>query len=101
LRRRRSASTVPSEPTALAFTDDSAPAATRRRNAPAATLPRPGTAPEASGAAAPPSQSARRATGHREHHVTQDYSYVHKDLITVAFVGAVVIAFIIAMSFSV
>jgi hypothetical protein len=77
------------------------PRRTRRRNPPAATLPRPGVAPEANGAAPAAAHTARRAVGHREHHVTQDYSYVHKDLITVAFVGVVVIAFIIAMSFSV
>jgi hypothetical protein len=48
-------------------------------------------------------QDVRRAsriqTGHREHHVTTDYGYVHRDLITVAFVGVIVIGFIVAMSF--
>lgn len=46
-------------------------------------------------------QQPRRAAtfGQRTHHVTNDYSYVHRDLITVAVVGALVIAFIVAMSF--
>jgi len=48
-------------------------------------------------------QDARRASsiqvGHREHHVTTDYGYVHRDLITVACVGVVVIGFIVGMSF--
>ena len=39
------------------------------------------------------------ALGHRQHHVTRDYSYVHRDLITVAAIGVVVIGFIIGMSF--
>ena len=79
----------------------------RRRPAPAASLPRPG-APEGDAFAGTPlaasERAARRrattpAAHHREHHVTRDYSYVHKDLLTVAGVGAVVIAFIVAMSF--
>jgi len=77
------------------------PRRTRRRNAPPAALPRPSAAPETGVDSQVASRTARRASGHREHHVTQDYSYVHKDLVTVAFVGAVVIAFIIAMSFRV
>jgi len=36
---------------------------------------------------------------HREHHVTKDYSYVHKDLIAVAVVSTVALAFIVGMSF--
>ena len=36
---------------------------------------------------------------HREHHVTKDYSHVHKDLLTVLGVGIVVLAFIFGMSF--
>jgi hypothetical protein len=31
--------------------------------------------------------------------VTKDYSYIHKDLLTVAVVGTAVIGFIVAMSF--
>ncbi len=76
------------------------PRRTRRRSAPAVALPRPVAGPDSNGAAPAASSTARRVVSHREHHVTQDYSYVHKDLITVAFVGVVVIAFIIAMSFS-
>ena len=33
------------------------------------------------------------------HHVTTDYSYIHRDLLVAAVVGAVVIAFIVGMSF--
>jgi hypothetical protein len=36
---------------------------------------------------------------HRAHHVTTDYSHVHRDLISVAIIGVFVIAFIVAMSF--
>ena len=73
------------------------PRRTRRRNVPAASLPRPAVAgledtPEARSA-------ARVQLGHRQHHVLTDYSYVHKDLLTVAVVGIVVIAFIVGMSF--
>jgi hypothetical protein len=41
----------------------------------------------------------RHATRPREHHVTNDYSYVHKDLLTIAVVGVIVVAFILGMSF--
>jgi hypothetical protein len=74
----------------------------RRRSSPASTLPRPVAAPEGDqpAAAAAARASARRtAVHHRQHHVTRDYGHVHKDLITVAVVGSVVIAFIVAMSF--
>jgi hypothetical protein len=71
----------------------------RRSAAPAATLPRP-----ASGGAAPtgstsPARIPASARHHREHHVTTDYSYVRKDLVVIGAVGAVVLAFIVAMSF--
>ncbi|HEY5475624.1 MAG TPA: hypothetical protein VIK11_02815 [Tepidiformaceae bacterium] len=73
------------------------PRRTRRRNVPAASLPRPATGGMEEGL------DARRASsiqvGHREHHVTTDYGYVHRDLITVACVGVVVIGFIVGMSF--
>jgi hypothetical protein len=36
---------------------------------------------------------------HREHHVTKDYSHVHKDLVTVLGIGIVVLAFIFGMSY--
>ena len=42
---------------------------------------------------------SRRSIGGRAHHVTTDYSYVHRDLLTVAAIGAVVVAFIVGMSF--
>ena len=77
----------------------------RRRVAPAAALPRPEATPEAAFARTPLSAASRRrapaapAAHHRQHHVNRDYSYVHKDLLTVAGVGAVVIGFIVAMSF--
>ena len=43
--------------------------------------------------------ATRRTTAHRQHHVTTDYGYIHKDLLTVAGVGVVVIGFIVGMSF--
>jgi hypothetical protein len=98
------------------------PRRARRRAAPATTLPRPvpGQEPEAAideatalDTASPTTvsnpveaararRSARRTVApshHRTHHVTTDYSHVHRDLITVCFVGVAVIAFIVAMSF--
>lgn len=40
----------------------------------------------------------RSATfGQRTHHVTTDYSYVHKDLVTIAAVSVITLAFILAM----
>jgi hypothetical protein len=36
---------------------------------------------------------------HREHHVTRDYGHVHRDLLTVAVVGVIVVGFVVAMSF--
>lgn len=79
----------------------------RRRVVTAAPLPRPnsvetlpGEAPEARAAA--PTASVRRAPRRpqqREHHVTTDYGYVHRDLILVGVIGALTIAFIVAMSF--
>jgi hypothetical protein len=70
--------------------------ARRRAAAPATGLPRP--VATASGRTAPAERSAATLR-HREHHVTTDYSYVHKDLILVASVGSVVLAFIVGMSF--
>lgn len=73
------------------------PRRTRRRTAPAAGLPRPvaGGVEETSGVRGP----GRTQIGHRQHHVLTDYGYVHRDLLTVAGVGVVVIAFIVGMSF--
>jgi hypothetical protein len=75
------------------------PRRTRRRTPPAQSLPRPVGGGDLNGASPDSARTARRATGHREHHVTQDYSYIHKDLITVAAVGAIVLAFVVALSF--
>lgn len=73
------------------------PRRTRRRNVPAASLPRPST--EGTEETAGTGSAGSVQTGHRQHHVTTDYSYIHRDLITVAVVGLVVVAFIIGMSF--
>ena len=77
------------------------PRRTRRRVASSpSTLPRPVADSEA--AESDRSRQVRRnaaAIHHREHHVTKDYSHVHKDLVTVAVVGSVVLAFIVGMSF--
>lgn len=80
------------------------PRRTRRRAVTASPLPRPSTAPPLEPeeqAATPASVRASRRAGvhHREHHVTKDYSYVHRDLLTVLFIGIVTIAFIVGMSF--
>ena len=78
------------------------PRRARRRAAPAQPLPRPvaGALAEAETPAAESHRAARHAPPRaREHHVTADYSYVHRDLLTVAGVGIIVIAFIVAMSF--
>ncbi|MGB4862908.1 MAG: hypothetical protein WBO97_10640 [Tepidiformaceae bacterium] len=81
------------------------PRRTRRRAAPAASLPRPvaGTGGNALNTAAQAPRStptASTATAHhRQHHVTKDYSYVHKDLILVSIFSVAVLAFIVAMSF--
>lgn len=83
------------------------PRRTRRRALPANTLPRPtaGAVAEAEPedveeAPATVGRTSRRsAVHHREHHVTRDYSYVHRDLITVSIIGVFVIAFIVGMSY--
>lgn len=70
----------------------------RRRQVPAVSLPRPtgvGSEPESARGV----RTTRSVGGHREHHVTTDYSYVHRDLITVAVVGVLVIGFIVGMSY--
>jgi hypothetical protein len=75
------------------------PRRTRRRvAAPAAALPRPSALD--SEVPTSPERAARRTPAHhREHHVTKDYSHVHRDLLTVLGVGIVVIGFIVGMSF--
>lgn len=91
------------------------PRRTRRNALPAPSLPRPSPMPEAepdeeqpeeTGAESAAARLRRRrgnapvaAPHHREHHITRDYSYVHRDLIAVGVVGAIVIAFIVVMSF--
>ncbi|MEO8539347.1 MAG: hypothetical protein ABI577_06360 [bacterium] len=74
------------------------PRRTRRRMAPASSLPRPLTA-EDTAAGRTEVRGAAPLLHHRTHHVTKDYSYIHKDLLTVAVLGTGVIGFIIAMSF--
>ncbi len=69
----------------------------RRTDAPAATLPRPTASPAAAGEPLP---ARRTIPGRvREHHVAKDYGYVKRDLLGIAAVGAVTLAFIVAMSF--
>lgn len=81
------------------------PRRTRRRAAPASSLPRPvaGAGGNALNTAAPAPRSTATTpaatTRHRQHHVTKDYSYVHKDLILVSIFSVAVLAFIVAMSF--
>jgi hypothetical protein len=41
----------------------------------------------------------RRPLGVRAHHVTEDYSYVRSDLLLVAAVSVVSLAFVVGMSF--
>lgn len=74
------------------------PRRTRRRVAPASSLPRPLTA-EDTAAGRTQVRGAASSLHHRTHHVTKDYSHVHKDLVTVALVGVAVVGFIVAMSF--
>lgn len=71
------------------------PRRTRRRNVPSESLPRlrPG---DGSGPASPAVSATRPQ---RVHHVTEDYSYVRKDIALVAAFTAVTLAFIVAMSF--
>jgi len=85
----------------------------RRRVAPSAPLPRPSTpeAPDAARAARETARPAsplpargatapRRPLGVRAHHVTEDYRYVRTDLLLVAAVSAVAMAFVVGMSFA-
>lgn len=72
------------------------PRRTRRRNAPAAALPR--LNPQESG--------DREHALHRpirtsipEHHVSQDYGYVRRDLLLIAGVTTITFAFVVLMSF--
>jgi len=70
----------------------------RRASSSATTLPRP------IAGAAGPAQGARSSVAgkvpahHRAHHVTKDYTYVKKDLLTILVVGSGVVGFIVAMA---
>lgn len=80
------------------------PRRTRRRSVPASALPRPSTVEAEAAAAAEADEDAPSGRQpvtlrHRQHHVTKDYSYIHRDLLTIVGVGVIVIAFIVAMSF--
>ena len=78
----------------------------RRRTVPASSLPRPDAeasatdASEESVAAVSAGEPrARRRHAGPTHHVAQDYSYVRTDLIAVAIVGAISLAFVFGASF--
>jgi len=77
------------------------PRRTRRRAAPAPSLPRPAAGVEVSEREKRSAAIRRNAAAlhHREHHVTKDYSHVTRDLLTVTGVGTAVLGFIVAMSF--
>lgn len=68
----------------------------RRVTTPAASLPRPvGGTPAESAAAL---RTQRRAVpGHREHHITRDYSHVRRDLATIGVFSAITFGFIFLM----
>jgi hypothetical protein len=83
---------------------------TRRRVVAPSQLPRPtgGDAPTAFPgeetaasrvAPIPVKAPTRRPLGVRAHHVTEDYSYVRSDLLLVAAVSVVSLAFVVGMSF--
>lgn len=75
------------------------PRRTRRRTAPATSLPRPKANEDAALAGATTPRSARRTAGHhRTHHVTTDYRYVRKDLTAIAVIGGIALAFIFGMA---
>jgi len=78
----------------------------RRRTIPASSLPRPDAETGAAVAAEDPAETipaneprARRHHASPTHHVAQDYAYVHTDLIGVAVVGGIAVAFVVAASF--
>lgn len=75
------------------------PRRARRRAAPAAALPRPTSTSTGSSLGESASLRSAATQHHREHHVTRDYSHIHRDLLTVLGIGVVVIAFIVGMSF--
>lgn len=81
------------------------PRRTRRRAVPTAALPRPSTIEREAAIADDYDDDTTANAGrpaslhHRQHHVTKDYSYIHRDLVTILGVGMVVLAFIVGMSF--
>lgn len=78
-----------------------------RRRTPSAPLARPSMAQpagledgaDAADESARPAATRRRTPSRRTHHVTTDYSYVHKDLLTVSVISVLILAFIVATSF--
>lgn len=83
------------------------PRRTRRRSVPTSALPRPSSIAtnradiedERSDASVAAGARLPATLHHRQHHVTKDYSYIHRDLLTILGVGIVVVAFIVGMSF--
>lgn len=78
----------------------------RRTTVPASSLPRPGVEDVMEGESGATEQPevvhearARRHHAAPRHHVREDYSYVRTDLIGVAVVGAVTLAFVVGASF--
>lgn len=74
------------------------PRRTRRRTAPATSLPRP-VAGEGSALSATHTATVRPGGRTREHHVMDDFTYVRKDLATVAVVGSICLGLVVAVSF--
>lgn len=73
------------------------PRRTRRRTAPAGSLPRP--AAGDGSALATRTAAPRPTTHHREHHVMDDFRYVRRDLVMVTAVGGICLAFVVGVSF--
>jgi hypothetical protein len=75
------------------------PRRTRRRSAPATSLPRPTATEDTAQASGGSASRTRRLPGqHRAHHVTTDYRYVRKDLTAITVIGAIALAFIFGMA---
>ena len=69
----------------------------RRRRERGSTLPRPGAAPAPQPAGAPAARIPDQTRP--EHHVAADYRYVRRDLVAVAAVSAITLAFVLVMAF--
>ncbi len=69
----------------------------RRRRDRASTLPRPGATPTPQPAGATPARISAQTPP--EHHVATDYRYVRRDLVVVAGVSVITLAFVLAMAF--